>query len=76
MPYPEKQLLMDGTINRSCHRAGVVRSLTGGGLTRGRGMTERQPVIWLLSMPAYAEMKRAALELTGVSYSTSDDLWP
>ena len=47
-----------------------MRSLkTSGGLTRGRGMTERQRVIWLLSMPACAEMNRAMLVLTGVSYS-------
>ena len=45
---------------------------TSGGLTRGRGMTERQRVIWLPSMPAYAEMNRAMLELTGVSYSTGE----
>ena len=37
---------------------------------RGHEMTERQRVIWLLSMPACAEMNRAMLELTGVSYST------
>ena len=51
----------------------LMRSLkTSGGLTRGRGMTERQRVIWLLSMPACAEMNRAMLELTGVSYSTGE----
>ena len=51
----------------------LMRSLkTSGGLTRERGMTERQQVIWLLSMPACAEMNRAMLELTGVSYSTGE----
>ena len=51
----------------------LMRSLkTSGGLRRGRGMTERQRVIWLLSMPACAEVNRAMLELTGVSYSTSE----
>ena len=51
----------------------LMRSLkTSGGLTRGREMTERQRVIWLLSMPACAEMNRAMLELTGVSYSTGE----
>ena len=51
----------------------LMRSLkTSGGLTRGRGMTERQRLIWLLSMPACAEINRAMLELTGVSYSTSE----
>ena len=51
----------------------LMRSLkTSGSLTRGRGMTERQWVIWLLSMPACAEMNRAMLELTGVSYSIGE----
>ena len=40
---------------------------TSGGLTRGRGMTERQRLTWLLSMPACAEMNRVMLDLTGVS---------
>ena len=43
-----------------------------GGLTRGRDKTERQRVIWLLFMPAWAEVNRAMLELTGVSYSTGE----
>ena len=35
----------------------LMRSMkTSGGLTRGRGMTEQQRVIWLLSMPACAEV--------------------
>ena len=38
---------------------------TSGGLARGRGMTERQRVIWLLSKPACAEMNRAMLYSTG-----------
>ena len=51
----------------------LMRSLkTSGGLTRGRGRTERQRVIWLLSLPASAEINRAVLELTGVHYSTSE----
>ena len=51
----------------------LMRSLkTSGGLTRGRGMTERQRVIWLLSIPACAELNRAMLALTGVSYSTGE----
>ncbi len=45
---------------------------TSGGLTRGRGMTEQQRLIWLLSMPACAEINRVMLELIGVSYSTSE----
>ena len=51
----------------------LMRSMkTSGGLTRGRGMTEQQRLIWLLSMPTCAEVNRSILELTGVSYSTSE----
>ena len=36
----------------------LMRSLkTSGGLTRGRGFTEQQRLIWLLSMPACAETR-------------------
>ena len=50
----------------------LMRSMkTSGGLTRGRGMTEQQRLIWLLSMPVCAEINRAMLDLIGVSYSTS-----
>ena len=45
---------------------------TSDGLTRGQGMTEQQQFIWLLSMPTCAEVNRSMLELTGVSYSTSE----
>ena len=45
---------------------------TSGGLTRGREMTEQQRLIWLLSMPVCAEINRAMLDLTGVSYSTGE----
>ena len=51
----------------------LMRSMkTSGGLTRGRGMTEQQRLIWLLSMPVCAEMNRAMLDFTGVSYSTGE----
>ena len=51
----------------------LMRSMkTSGGLTRGRGMTEQQRLIWLLSMPACAEVNKSMLELTGVSYSTGE----
>ena len=43
-----------------------------GGLTRGRGMTGQQRLIWLLSSPGCAEMNHAMLDFTGVSYSTSE----
>jgi hypothetical protein len=51
----------------------LLRSMkTSGGLTRGRGMTETQRLVWLLSMPACAEVNSAMQELTGVTYSTSE----
>ena len=51
----------------------LMRSLkTSGGLTRGHGMSEGQRVIWLLSMPACADMSHAMLELTGDRYSISE----
>ena len=50
-----------------------MRSLkTSGGLTRGRGMTELQQVIWLLSTPTCAELNHTMQELTGVTYVTSE----
>ena len=45
---------------------------TSAGLTRGRGMTEQQRLIWLLSMPVCAEVNRAMLDLTDVSYSNGE----
>ena len=51
----------------------LMRSLkTSRGLTRGRGMSERQQAIWLLSMPVTAEVNRAMQDLTGTKYQTSD----
>ncbi|XP_065915240.1 uncharacterized protein [Dysidea avara] len=51
----------------------LMRSMkTNGGLTRGRGMNEQQRLVWLLSMPACAEVNRAMQELTGVSYDSGD----
>ena len=38
---------------------------TSGGLTRGRGLTEQQRLIWLLSMPACAKTNHIMQELTG-----------
>ena len=45
---------------------------TNGGLTRGRGMTENQRLLWLLSRPASAEVNQAMQELTGVNYNTGE----
>ncbi|KAK3709221.1 hypothetical protein QZH41_004579 [Actinostola sp. cb2023] len=44
---------------------------TTGELTRGRGMTETQRLVWLMSMPACAEVNSAMQSLTGVYYQTS-----
>ena len=45
---------------------------TSGGLTRGRGFTEQQRLIWLLSTPACAETNRAMQELTGVKSNSGE----
>lgn len=51
----------------------LMRSVkTCGGLTRGRGMSESQRLIWLLSMLACADVNNAMQNLTGVMYHTSD----
>ena len=51
----------------------LMRSLkTNGGLTRGRGMTEQQRLVWSLSMPACGEMNKTMQELTGVSYNSGE----
>ena len=43
-----------------------------GGLTRGKGMSETQRLVWLLSMPITAEVNNAMQELTEVDYTTSE----
>ena len=51
----------------------LMRSLkTSGGLTRGRGMTENQRLLWLLSMPSCAEINFTMQKLTGTLYQTSE----
>ena len=51
----------------------LMRSIkTSGGLTRGRGMTEQQRLMWVLSMPVCAEVNKAMQELTGVNFNTSE----
>ena len=51
----------------------LMRSIkTTGGLTRGRGMTETQRLVWVLSTPACAEVNRAMQEFTSVEYNTSE----
>ena len=36
-----------------------------GGLTRGRGMTEVERALWVLSLPACVDISYAMQELTG-----------
>ena len=51
----------------------LMRSLkTTGGLTRGRGMTETQRLVWCLSRPICAEVNDAMQQLTSVKYATSE----
>ncbi len=69
----QKWPLMGRTFHRSYHRTGTNEELkTSSSLTRGRGMTEKQCVQWLLSMPACTEVNRAMQELTDVKYSTGE----
>ena len=51
----------------------LMRSIkTTGGLTRGRGMTETQRLVWVLSVPVCVEMNHSMQEFTNVQYATSD----
>ena len=51
----------------------LMRSLKATGrLTRGRGMSEKQQLVWLLSMPITAEVNNAMQQLTEVDYTTSE----
>ena len=51
----------------------LMRSVkTSGGLTRGKGMTEIQRLVWLMSMPLCVGVNDAMQELTGITYETSE----
>ena len=51
----------------------LMRSLkTSGGLTRGRGMTENQRLLWVLSRPACADINQAMQQFTRVNYNTGE----
>jgi len=51
----------------------LMRSIvTSGGLTRRRGITEIQRLVWLLLMPAVAEMNFAMQELTKTEFISSE----
>ena len=45
---------------------------TTGGLPRGMGFSETQRLLWVLSMPACAEINSSMQQLTNVKYSTSE----
>ena len=45
---------------------------TTGGLTRGRGMSENQRALWILSRSNRAEMNDAMQTFTGTNYYSSD----
>ena len=51
----------------------VIMSLkTQGGLTRGKGMTDIQRLLWVLSMPACTALYQTMQVFTSVCYTTSD----
>ena len=45
---------------------------TTGGLTRGRGMSETQRLVWLMSMPACADINNSMQNLTGTDFLKSE----
>ena len=45
---------------------------TDGGLTKGKGMTEKKCLVWVLSMPVCASINETMQTFSGVSYETSD----
>ena len=51
----------------------LMRSMnTSEGLTRGRGMTVTQRLVWLMAHPVCAEVNNAMQQLTDVAYNTSE----
>jgi hypothetical protein len=51
----------------------LMRSLKSvGGLTRGRGLTDAQRAIWILSRPATSEVNEAMQAFCGTQYTTSE----
>lgn len=51
----------------------LMRALkTRGGLVRGRGFTETQRLIWVLSTPSCAEVNSAMQDFTGETFTTSE----
>ena len=51
----------------------LMRSVkTTGGLTRGRGFSEIQHLLWVLSMPVRAEVNKSMQDFAGINYITSE----
>ena len=51
----------------------LMRSIkTDGGLTRGKGITENQRLVWVMSRPACVSTNEAMQKLSGVTYETSE----
>ena len=51
----------------------LMRSLKStGGVTRGRGMSETQMAVWLMSLPANAELNNAMQQFIGTTFATSN----
>ena len=44
-----------------------------GGLTRGRGSSETQKIVWLLSTSLTEEINKVMQGLTGIQYVTSEE---
>ena len=42
------------------------------GLTRGRGMTDKQCLTWVMSMPACAEVNKIMQDVTGINHNTGE----
>ena len=61
--------LSTGLIIEQVHMRSIK---THGGLTRGKGMTEAQRLVWILSMPVCASINETMQKFSGVSYETSD----
>ncbi|XP_076806326.1 uncharacterized protein LOC143449882 [Clavelina lepadiformis] len=85
MPLVHKQFMEGHHVVRRTNRcwAGLWTELTieqclmkslksRGGLTRGRGLTETQRLIWVLSAPACAQVNETMQEFTGVKFLTSE----
>ena len=51
----------------------LMRSIkSNGGLTRGTGLGEDERLVWLMCMPACAEIHKAIQDVTGVSLESSE----